>query len=596
MDKKTISYILIGTGAVLLIGAGIFFLDSLTAAEPVGLGKWVFDILGLALGAGASFKGWKDVLKKDVPAAPSTRIIAMDDAQVATGENGRIINQGDNSNNFEHVEHYHEASKTNEIHDSIGYIPAVKVKTYVHRGKTEDDVIDFLQKGGIGAIVGLHAPGGLGKTELSKKACEVVRTHYEGILWVDVGKNTPAQVVINMLNQCGVQLPPNTDDEIRKNELRAYLQTRRLLVILDDVHKEALRSLDDFLPPKPCSCLITSRIQQMSGINQIFALDHMTVEESRELMRAILGDDAVERELTMADKLAERVAWNPLALEIAARRALQSGVSKPIAHYFETAKNKFPELQMDGDERWDMRKVFDISYLDLSPEDQKRFRALAVFHSTGFAPKAVGALWELDETETNKVLNRFVNLSLVKPVLLENIARLRFHDLLDEYAALLLHESAEGEGTYSTLADWLIQLFDEHYTDDFSNAPEVGLEFANLAKTAEWAIENRKGTMLAALATKPRNWLYNYFRRLNDWLRWLETSLKIGVEDNRLQANVLQAIGDVLQFRKELDGALVSYNEALKLFKDIGDKLGEANVLQAIGDVLQFRDDRDGAP
>ena len=34
----------------------------------------------------------------------------------------------------------------------------------------------------------------------------------------------------------------------------------------------------------------------------------------------------------------------------------------------------------------------------------------------------------------------------------------------------------------------------------------------------------------------------------------------------------LHAIGDVLQFRKELDAALVSYNEALKLFKEIGDK------------------------
>ena len=35
----------------------------------------------------------------------------------------------------------------------------------------------------------------------------------------------------------------------------------------------------------------------------------------------------------------------------------------------------------------------------------------------------------------------------------------------------------------------------------------------------------------------------------------------------------------------ERDAALVSYNEALKLFKAVGANLGEANVLKAIGDM-----------
>jgi tetratricopeptide (TPR) repeat protein len=38
----------------------------------------------------------------------------------------------------------------------------------------------------------------------------------------------------------------------------------------------------------------------------------------------------------------------------------------------------------------------------------------------------------------------------------------------------------------------------------------------------------------------------------------------------------------VQQFRKQSDAALDSYNEALKLFKEIGDRLGEANVLAAL--------------
>ncbi|MBI5704182.1 MAG: tetratricopeptide repeat protein [Chloroflexi bacterium] len=61
------------------------------------------------------------------------------------------------------------------------------------------------------------------------------------------------------------------------------------------------------------------------------------------------------------------------------------------------------------------------------------------------------------------------------------------------------------------------------------------------------------------------------------------------------EANVLQAIGDVQQFRDERDAALESYQKALGLFREIGDRLGEANVLKAIGDVQQFRDERDAA-
>ncbi len=44
-----------------------------------------------------------------------------------------------------------------------------------------------------------------------------------------------------------------------------------------------------------------------------------------------------------------------------------------------------------------------------------------------------------------------------------------------------------------------------------------------------------------------------------------------------------------------LDTALQSYEQALTLFRQVGDRLGEANVLQAMGDVQQFRDDRDAA-
>jgi tetratricopeptide (TPR) repeat protein len=67
------------------------------------------------------------------------------------------------------------------------------------------------------------------------------------------------------------------------------------------------------------------------------------------------------------------------------------------------------------------------------------------------------------------------------------------------------------------------------------------------------------------------------------------------VGDRLGEANVQKAKGDVQQFRDDRDGALASYEAALTLYRQVGARLGEANVQKAKGDVQQFRDDRDGA-
>ena len=47
-------------------------------------------------------------------------------------------------------------------------------------------------------------------------------------------------------------------------------------------------------------------------------------------------------------------------------------------------------------------------------------------------------------------------------------------------------------------------------------------------------------------------------------------------------------MGDVQNFRDERDKALGSYEQALGLFREVGDRLGEANVLQAMGGCAEF--------
>ncbi|HKV56704.1 MAG TPA: tetratricopeptide repeat protein [Ktedonobacteraceae bacterium] len=68
-------------------------------------------------------------------------------------------------------------------------------------------------------------------------------------------------------------------------------------------------------------------------------------------------------------------------------------------------------------------------------------------------------------------------------------------------------------------------------------------------------------------------------------------SLYRQVGDRLGEANVRKAMGDVQQFRDEREAALASYEQALGLFRQVGDRLGEANCYLAQGRVARQQED-----
>jgi tetratricopeptide (TPR) repeat protein len=250
-------------------------------------------------------------------------------------------------------------------------------------------------------------------------------------------------------------------------------------------------------------------------------------------------------------------------------------------------------LYAAGDERWNMTAIFDLSYFDLNEADRSHFHKLAAFHNTGFAPDAAAYIWGMEQVDADRIINRFTNLSLLKPVP-GSSERYRLHDLLDEYTVLKLSQSGEEVQAKNAVANWLADLFDKHFTEDQTTAPEVKLEMDNLERSAEWLISQKDGNGLANITRAARNW-FVVLSLHNKWGQWSGLALSFGVEDKKREANVLQAIGDVQQFRKENDAALESYNEALKLFKAVGDRLGEANVYLSLGGSKRTNKDFVGA-
>ena len=71
------------------------------------------------------------------------------------------------------------------------------------------------------------------------------------------------------------------------------------------------------------------------------------------------------------------------------------------------------------------------------------------------------------------------------------------------------------------------------------------------------------------------------YHRWDAWRAWLAAARDLGIRDPHLRANTLRAMGDVLQFQDDLEGAMGHYRQALALFEQVGSRLGQANVLAA---------------
>jgi tetratricopeptide (TPR) repeat protein len=464
-------------------------------------------------------------------------------------------------------------------------LPPARTAHYVRRTEIEDKVRAALQAQTSVAVVGVAGMGGIGKTELARfLANEFAKTHR--VIWVGVYNRSLGDAQAALGRALGITFAPNADDQSRYETLLGAFHTNPHIVVFDDVYRSAIPHLKLLLPPSPpCAALITSRQREL-GVARVFELDVMSETQALELVREahILGD-VMAREPAAAQTLCELCGYLPLALDIAASRLRKQlhFSATPLDAFNRALANRLQELQRGNPDRLNsITANLDLSYNDLSDDDQRRLRALAVFAPSGFAPRAAGALWNASEADACAHIERLQDESLVMNA--KELGRFRLHDLVRDYAAQKLNDCGESDAANRAHAEFLIGLFEEHYTDDLSNAPEVGDEFDNLETAANWARQNNESRLLALLATKPRNWLYNIFRAWNVWFDWLQESLREGKDyAPELRANVLQAIGDVQQFRDERDAALKSYAHALELFRSVGARLGEANILLSLG-------------
>jgi DNA-binding SARP family transcriptional activator/tetratricopeptide (TPR) repeat protein len=473
-------------------------------------------------------------------------------------------------------------------------------------------------------VMTIMGTAGVGKTALAVHWAHQVADRFpDGTLHVDLRGfdparpvPPPAEVIRGFLDALGVppsRIPDNWESQAAL--YRSLLADRRVLVLLDNARDaEQVRPL---LPGSGGSLAVVTSRDQLSGLvvgagARPVVLDLLTVEDARRLMTRHLGRARVAAEPDALDEIIARCARLPLALAVAAARAVTNPAFAltALAGQLRVAQGDL-DVFAGGDPATDVRSVLSWSYRTLNADAARLFRLLGLHPGAEFGVCAAASLAGLPRRQTRALLGELTRAHLVREHL---PGRYSLHDLLRAYAAELV-DTADPAHEVRAASHRVL----DHYLQTAYAAalliyrrdpirlvrPLPGVvpdELADHAQAMSW-LTAEQPTLLAAAdlaadaGLDTHIWqlawtLYSYF----DWQgRWreqediqragLEATIRLGEKaaQARIQINLAQVHMRVKRFAEAHQGL----RRALDLYAELGDKTGQArahlNLCQLFG-------------
>jgi tetratricopeptide (TPR) repeat protein len=492
----------------------------------------------------------------------------------------------------------------------------IERKQYVDALKKELGVNDknYAQRKNIVGITSqqetaaLQGIGGIGKTTLALAVCAdcEVRRGFDQIFWLEAGPQTQAEDAARLMQIIGTQMGDSAENykdvQSARASLHRYLNGKRSLLVLDDVWAEGL--VDQFSwAGADCRLLVTTRNKSLVEHPQQVA--KLGTEEGLRLLATIFDplnpdvsqlNDEHKAIVTMLDGYT-------LAIAIAGKWLMKYGQQRAgtyLSRLQAGESDLFKQLEMSkSDKNANLELSLSLSYNDLDPDDQQRFRALGIFAvGSSFSQAALDAVWGLEDgfMETQHLVDVGL-LEVVKGT--HDDERFSQHNLLRAYAKALMEKTAESDALFERYADFYTELanqFDELLPedwgvldDDLPHIHAVGDEMVKRTNTGQ------SGDLERALAFSDNTISYLNKRRQIQRINWTQMglnsiqTLKFGASKLTLkfflrhEASFLHEMGAVTEFQGNKHDALILYQRALNIRRDIGDKLGEATTLNNIG-------------
>ena len=467
-------------------------------------------------------------------------------------------------------------------------------------------------------LVTLTGPGGTGKTRLAvQAAANVLEAFPDGVWWTPVAAVTDPTLVLEALaaslgvrEQAGQPLLATLID---------HLRSRRTLLALDNLEQvlSVAPLLADLLAAAPdVVILATSREPLRLRGEREFPVAPLALPRAgmRVSQEAALASPAVQLFLSRAQAvkpdfqvtpenaaaivaICQRLDGLPLAIELAAARvrllapaALLARLDKRLPLLTGGARD-LPERQQT------LRAAIAWSHDLLDGGEQALFARLAVF-AGGCTFEAALAVADAGSGVAIDLLDGID--SLVQKSLLrqsDDLAeepRFTMLETIREFGLEQLAVRAEEEDAVRAAhAAFFRRLVNEALDrdDEVLSYDELERESGNLRAALDWHEGHREATAALEFAAELR-WFWWVRGHLREGQARLETALRdAATAPPALRANALSGLGVLLEATGDYERAKICHEEALVLYREVGDEPGIAEALENLGIIASSKGD-----
>jgi predicted ATPase len=469
---------------------------------------------------------------------------------------------------------------------------------------------------GAARLVTLLGTAGVGKTHLALQVAHDLEAAFaDGVRFVDLTPlDVPDLVLSALADALGVQEVGYADTEAA---LLAALRPCRMLLVLDNFEqvREAAPLLARLLAAAPgLQVLTTSRVALRLRAEQLFVLAPLAVPdlsrllpldllaqiESLALLLARLRAVVPELTLTPSNALAlsaicVRVDGLPLALELVAARGRLLSPQELLAE----VTQRFLQLRQRGNDvpprHRKLTTALAWSYEQLPPTAMALFARLSIFPGTWESEAAVAVcdLNDLGRAAIFEGLELLLDHSLLYQQSGAGRMRLGLLATVRAFAAAALSERRELPQLQERLMSYCLGLA-EQARQEMAYGPGLADWITRLTAESELmraaldhALTDRDVVRGLRLASALRVFWYTR-GRLREGRDWLERFLRLATTDGLRSAPVLYAtvLDDValLAWRQGDYRQAEQWGEqALGLYREAGNVLGEARVLMHLG-------------
>ena len=474
-------------------------------------------------------------------------------------------------------------------------------------------------------VVGIHAIGGMagvGKTALAVHVAHRLAERFpDGQVFLPLHGHTPGQrpvdpgdALASLLLTAGIsaaQIPPGL--EARMALWRDHLAGKQLLLLLDDaVGSEQVRPL---LPGSAGSLVLVTSRRHLTALEDIEAisLDILPADEAARLLVRLAARPELDPGDAAVTQIARLCGYLPLAVGMLARQLHHHPAWTPadLAADLAAARDR---LELMAAENVSVAAAFDLSYQELTADQQRLFRRLGLHPGPDIDIYAAAALDDVDQATSRRMLAALYDQYLLtEPVR----GRYRPHDLIREHARALAatDPAAHRTAALTRLLDYYLataRAADHHlalrtvaapalvvtppaHTPDLATQEQavtwMAAERLNLHAVFDYAAAHGQPGHASAISAAMNGYL-----RKEHWdeavtMHRAAAQAAHQADDQHAEADALTDLAHMQDLTADYSAATASFALAIEIYRLVADRSGEAQALEGLGVVQRLTGD-----